>query len=341
MYERPLYCVITTIQEPTPSIQILSKVNRDFGSRIIIIGDKKGPSRFDLECGDFFPLNAQAQLNFRLAQILPTGHYARKNLGYLIAIQRGASCIYETDDDNEPAANWRPRSLTIEAQKIAPTPWVNVYRLFSDELIWPRGFPLSLIRDPNTYCIDRRTPAVTLNAPIQQGLSDSSPDVDAIWRLLFDHEFSFQPRPSVWLPPGSWCPFNSQSTWWWPIAYPLLYLPSFCSFRMTDVWRSFVAQRCLWELGYGLVFHPPEVIQRRNSHDNLQDFRDETPGYANNLQIVDLLTEADLQPGPNSVSDNLIRCYELLIRNGYIAKDESPLLNAWLEDLDGLSIKPI
>src|SRR5262245_6825474 len=337
MNERPLYCVITTIQEPTPSIQLLSKVSRDFGSRIIIIGDKKGPSRFDLEGADFFSFSAQDQVDFRLARILPADHYARKNLGYLIAIRRGAACIYETDDDNEPAANWRPRSLTVEAQKIAPAPWVNVYRLYSDEVIWPRGFPLDLIRDPNTYCIERQTPAVTVNAPIQQGLSDSSPDVDAIWRLLFDHEFTFKPGPSVWLPTGSWCPFNSQSTWWWPTAYPLLYLPSFCSFRMTDVWRGFIAQRCLWELGYGLVFHSPEVIQRRNAHNLLYDFREEAPGYINNGQIVDLLTEADLRSGQTAVSDNLIRCYEILTRAGYMVKDELPLLNAWLEDLDGLS----
>jgi hypothetical protein len=37
-----------------------------------------------------------------LAESLPTGHYARKNIAYLHAIRSGARCIYETDDDNAP-----------------------------------------------------------------------------------------------------------------------------------------------------------------------------------------------------------------------------------------------
>ena len=78
----------------------------------------------------------------------------------------------------------------------------------------------------------------------------------------------------VWLGPETWCPFNSQSTWWFPVAYPLMYLPSRVSFRMTDIWRGFVAQRCLWELGKGIVFHAAEVVQRRNPHALLRDFAD-------------------------------------------------------------------
>ena len=337
MDERPPYCVITTIQEPTPSLHRLSELYREYNSRIIVIGDQKGPSRFELEGADFFPLNVQEKLDFSLARAIPTGHYSRKNLGYLIAIQQGAGCIYETDDDNEPASGWRPRALEVEARKIDPAPWVNVYRFFSDQAIWPRGFPLNLIRESNAYRIEDQTSQVTVTAPIQQGLSDYSPDVDAIWRLLFDHEFSFDPGPSVWLPPGSWCPFNSQSSWWWPVAYPLLYLPSYCSFRMTDIWRGFVAQRCLWELGFGLVFHSPEVIQCRNTHNLLDDFRDETPGYLNNARIADLLTDAELKPGMNAVGENILRCYEILTKEGLIAVAEMPLLNAWLNDLDALS----
>ena len=111
-------------------------------------------------------------------------------------------------------------------------------------------------------------------APIQQGLVNGSADVDAIWRLVMDREFFFEPRASVFLEPGNWCPFNTQTTWWWPVAYPLLYIPSYCSFRMCDIWKSFVAQRCLWELDMGIVFHAPEVYQDRNVHDLMRDFRD-------------------------------------------------------------------
>ncbi len=83
---------------------------------------------------------------------------------------------------------------------------------------------------------------------IQQGLANGSPDVDAVWRLILDRNFAFSDGAPVVLEAGNWSPFNTQSTWWWPIAYPLLYLPSYCSFRTCDIWKSFIAQRCLWEL---------------------------------------------------------------------------------------------
>jgi hypothetical protein len=80
---------------------------------------------------------------------------------------------------------------------------------------------------------------------------------------------------------NSWCPFNSQSTWFFKKAFPLMYLPCSCKHsECTDIWRSFIGQRCLWEIGEGVTFHSPsEVYQDRNEHDLLKDFEDEIPGY--------------------------------------------------------------
>jgi hypothetical protein len=167
-------------------------------------------------------------------------------------------------------------------------------------------------------------------------LADGSPDVDAIWRLVLGKPFRFQSGPSIALMSGVWCPFNSQSTWWWPEAYPLLYLPSFCTFRMTDIWRSFVAQRCLWELDLGVVFHAPEVIQERNEHDLMRDFGDEIPGYQLNRRIVKILEDLSLQPGAEAVGDNLWTCYATLIQEGIFPDKEMPLVDAWLDDLKAL-----
>ena len=93
-------------------------------------------------------------------------------------------------------------------------------------------------------------PAQTVACPIQQGLADGNPDVDAIFRLVLPLPMNFGRKPPIALCRGAWCPFNSQNTSWWPAAYPLLYLPAYCSFRMTDIWRSFVAQRICWENGW-------------------------------------------------------------------------------------------
>jgi hypothetical protein len=328
-----LLCVLTTIQPPTACVRQLAGVLARFGCSSIVVGDRKGPAGFDLAGFDFWGLQQQSCLPFQLARLLPQGHYARKNLGYLLAIARGACCIYETDDDNMPGPTWRPRTEVTPAQAVAARPWLNVYRLFCDAPLWPRGLPLQHIGDPASHRHDPATPVAPVRAPIQQGLADVAPDVDAIWRLIFDSEQTFRPGPSVFLAPGTWCPFNSQTTWWWPDAYPLLYLPSHCSFRMTDIWRSLVAQRCLWEMDCGVVFHGAEVTQLRNTHDLLRDFEEEVPGYLNNARIAELLEGLQLRAGAARSGDNLIHCYEALVAGGILPREELALVRAWVEDV--------
>lgn len=329
-----MYSVITTIQTPTPSVLTLVERLGEVQAKLIAVGDKKGPASFDVPRAKFFSIHDQRELALNLAGSLPVGHYARKNLGYLVAFGEGANSIYETDDDNAPNAAWRPRALETLVRKVAPRKWVNVYRMFSSENIWPRGFPLELISDAATYHEDPSATELELvDCPIQQGLANVAPDVDAVWRLTMDREFDFSDGPSRWLPPGSWCPFNSQTTWWWPVAYPLMYLPSYCSFRMTDIWRSFVAQRCLWEMGYGMVFHAAEADQQRNVHNLLRDFEDEISGYLQNQKIVNALEAVSLKSNPAEAGNNLRVCYEALVRLGVIPAKELALIDHWLEDV--------
>jgi hypothetical protein len=115
-----------------------------------------------------------------------------------------------------------------------------------------------------------------------------------------------------------------------------MYLPSNCSFRMTDIWRSFVAQRCLWELGTGVIFHGPEVVQARNTHDLMRNFEDEISGYLKNTQIASWLDEVPLKSGPEALSQNILTCYELLVVRGIFPKEELALVRAWLEDVKKL-----
>jgi hypothetical protein len=271
-------------------------------------------------------------LPFQLAPLLPKGHYVRKNLGYLLAIERGAQSIYETDDDNAPDAQWQPCGETVDVRAVASPGWFNVYRLFSKENIWPRGLPLDRARDQSAL-VASQLPAQTVAAPIQQFLVNQSPDVDAVWRLILDKEFRFEPGPNVLLERGVWCPFNSQATWWFGSAYELMYLPSHCSFRMTDIWRSFVAQRCLWEFASGMVFLPAQVDQERNAHNLMRDFADEVPGYLNNDRITEILRGLSLKPGPSSVGENLLACYQALVSAGIFAPAELPMVEAWLSDI--------
>ena len=44
---------------------------------------------------------------------------------------------------------------------------------------------------------------------------------------------------------------------------------------MCDIWRSYWAQRLLWEMGASVMFVSGTVDQVRNAHDYVKDFRDE------------------------------------------------------------------
>jgi hypothetical protein len=333
MGSRMLAGVVTTIQSPTAAVTQLAQRLSIAGAALVIVGDRKGPASYaPVDC-DFLALETQLAMASRLAALLPVGHYARKNLGYLHAIRIGVTCIYETDDDNAPLPSWAPRTLAVAAHRVQDAGWVNVYRHFTQERIWPRGLPLDAV-----VASCAQAPAVAgiaelVEAPIQQALANNSPDVDAVWRLVLDRPFHFDEAPSVLLPPGAWCPFNSQSTWWWPVAYPLMYLPSYCSFRMTDIWRSFIAQRCLWELGQGVVFHAAEVVQERNPHNLMRDFNDEIPGYQRNSELVHRLQELTLEKGADAVGINLRRCYADLVGAGFFPEAELALVDAWLADI--------
>ncbi len=302
----------------------------DAGGTVIVAGDKKGPTEYPVKNAELVTLDAQMKLPLKLPALLPVNHYVRKNAGYLIAISRGAECIYETDDDNCPLEGWGLRELNVQACAVRKSDWCNVYRYFSDALIWPRGLPLDRISERAPKLEKKRT---AVRSPIQQGLANGSPDVDAVWRLVLDKPLDFKTGPSVALMPGVWCPFNSQSTWWWPEAYPLMYLPSFCTFRMTDIWRSFIAQRCVWEIGGALVFHEAEVVQKRNPHNLHRDFQDEVPGYLANEKIRQVLGGVTLEQGAGCVGANLLRCYEALVKEKIFPRKELALVKAWLRDL--------
>jgi hypothetical protein len=319
--------------------KILSGRIEQFGAKLFVIGDRKGPEGYDLVSTEFYSIGDQNKLGFEINRELPLDHYGRKNLGYLKAFTEGMALIYETDDDNYPLPRWIRRLGEVEAIPVNQSKWVNAYQYFSCENIWPRGFPLDEINISKGRSLADSEPSITVYSPIQQGLANGSPDVDAIWRLVLDKSVEFEDRPSIWLPPGSWCPFNSQSTWWWPEAYPLMYLPSHCSFRMTDIWRSFIAQRCLWELGYGVVFHTAEVFQERNEHNLMRDFSDEISGYLRNKELVQILSGLILEAGTGAQGQNLLACYRALVAEDFFPRDELKLVEAWLDDLAELRVE--
>ena len=328
--------VITSISAPNKVLRSFAEGCALHNVEMILIGDVPSPATFELEGCDFWSIDRQRTMPFKLATSLPQRHYARKNLGYLQAIRNGAEIIIESDDDNFPRDSfWQDRDLNISALPFEGKEWVNMYRYFTRSFIWPRGFPLERIHDPLP---DAASPEHR-NCPIQQGLANGDPDVDAIFRLTRTLPLDLEITNTAYaLGKGSWCPFGSQNTTWFREAFPLLYLPSKCSVRMTDIWRSYIAVRICWENDWDVLFHKPTVWQERNEHDLMKDFADELIGYRNNLEVCRRLESLDLKGGKDHILSNMRKCYEEFIGMELIGRDELPLFDDWCSDIEGSSI---
>lgn len=322
--------VVTSISAPNPVLRSLAAGSLQHGWDFVVAGDTKSPPGFQLEGCRFLSVEDQQNSRYSLGRLCPVRSYSRKNIAYLEAMASGAKVIVETDDDNFPRESfWTPRQKRVACRPVDLSAWVNVYAYFSKSFIYPRGLPLDHARDlpPSPGGLKE------MDCPLQQGLADANPDVDAVYRMLFPLPFDFDAGVEpVALSGGAWCPFNSQNTTFFAEIFPLLYLPAHCSFRMTDIWRSFVAQRVLHHLGFPVLFHGATVWQDRNDHSLHRDFCDEIPGYQHNHAMREQLMALDFSP-----SDGIPRmmeiCYQSLIRHEWVGADEEELLEAWFADM--------
>lgn len=334
--------VITTIQSPSPGVTRIAtqtqSSNEDF---LVVIGDRKTPQDWSCSGAEFLSLAEQARMNLELVHHIPTDSYARKMLGYLVAAEAGADWIRETDDDNLPNDQFFSGVPDCLVSQTAPVTvgWFNPYTYFSDRFVWPRGFPLSLIKQ-GTCGVPMDSGAEVAPPFILQAVADGDPDVDAIYRLSAHDTSSieFHDRDPLALPSGVWSPFNSQATTWPRELFALMYLPVTCTFRMTDIWRSFVVQRLLPGLGGTLVFTAATVHQDRNEHDLLADFEQEVPGYLGTEKIRALLESTVTQGGKANVLSDLRTLYKALVDGGFLASEELPVLDAWIEDVRRLEL---
>ncbi len=331
----PFAIVITSLLSDTAAIKKYSEKCSDTNSEIFVIGDKKSKKSISFDNCNYYSLNKQNKLPYKYTSKCPINNYARKNIGYLEAIRSGYEIIVETDDDNYPKENfWKERNLKQRVSVLKGKGWINIYSYFSNKRIWPRGFPPDMLGVKNPVMKKESTVEI---CPIQQGLVDSDPDVDAIYRMTIGEDVKFFLNRRLTLRKNLWSPFNSQNTTWFKVAFPLMYLPSYCSISLTDIWRSFIAQRIAWTCGWKILFHSPNVYQERNKHDLLTDFEDELPGYKFNKTIRTSLEDVELKDGVGNIYDNLFSCYELMVKNKWIGSKELKLLELWINDLESIS----
>jgi hypothetical protein len=91
------WIVVTTINYPTEAVKKLANIE---GWKVVVVGDKKTPKDWNYTNCIYLSIEKQKELGYKIHDLLPYGHYGRKNIGYIFAVQHGARVIYETDDDN-------------------------------------------------------------------------------------------------------------------------------------------------------------------------------------------------------------------------------------------------
>jgi hypothetical protein len=323
--------VITSIFPPTEAVRAFAGMA---GHRLIVVGDRKTPEPWSCAGVEYMSVADQESAAHSLARLLPYDHYCRKMLGYLRAIELGAEVIVDTDDDNIPKADWRFPAFDGEFDRVpGGRGFVNAYRLFTDQRIWPRGLPLDrILADDEPAAGMMRGPS---RVGVWQGLADGDPDVDAIYRLTSDVPCTFRRRDPVVLGAGTLSPYNSQNTATRRELFPLLYMPVFVTFRFTDILRGLVAQPIMAGMGFELGFVDATVVQRRNPHDYMKDFVSEIPMYQHSARVADLVG-ASVSPGM-AIGDALVTAYAALLRAGIVRAEELPAVEAWIRDCESLS----
>lgn len=321
--------IVTTINPPTPAVDLFSALE-DWS--MVVVGDRKTPASWTSGHSTFLPLGDSTSARFGLAGKLPRDHYSRKMLGYLHAAADGAAVIADTDDDNLPKPGWGFPPFRGRFSVTAPERgFVNVYRVFTAQHIWPRGFPLREVLEDADTPGDHGVSVRDVEVGVWQGLADGDPDVDAIYRLTSNRPCVFDEREPLVLDIGTLCPYNSQNTACRRELFALLYLPALVSFRFTDILRGLVAQPVMWAAGFRLGFLNATVFQDRNEHDYLRDFESEIPCYLETERVVDAVGGAVSDRAP--VAENLQAAYRALLAEKIVVADELRLLEAWLDDL--------
>jgi len=278
-------------------------------------------------------VQTQKELGYRIHDLLPYKSYARKkNIGYLYAIQHGAKIVYESDDDNIPTDGLKfigeqeevvsyIQSEDEEDDQIA----VNVYAHFGKPQVWPRGYPLRKIQP--TDAEPKKTKKSSKSVPIQQGLADLDPDVDAIYRLTQPLGINFEPNAPISIPAGLMCPWNSQNTLFHDSALWGMLIPITTSFRVCDIWRSYWAQRILWDIGGEVVFLPPSVKQIRNAHDYLLDFEDELDLYLKGEDLVRFLI--NWTSSADYLGERMLELAKAMVKENFWKRKDAELKKAW------------
>ena len=335
------WAVVTTIFEPPKTLKLVADVP-DWC--LVIVGDKKTPSKFMAKLGKkenivYLDIKHQKNLGFAIEDKTPWSHFSRKNIGYVYAIQYGAEVIFDFDDDNELFHDEKNNLITPPNYQVDKARMVtcetpngfNVYSLLNatEPGSWPRGFPLRSIRNP---CNFTETKVTIKNWAVIQPAANKNPDVDGIYRLTrpipFDFDLNTVP---ITFGKHTYVPYNAQTTLHNKNSFWGLLLPATVHGRVTDIWRAYFAQRIFMEHDLPFIYAAPQVTQFRNPHNLLGDLESEGDLYFKSEQLISFLSK--WKPSSNYIPSQMESLYIQLYERNYLEEFDILYLQLWLKSL--------
>lgn len=228
----------------------------------------------------------------------------RRNIGYLMALERGAEVVISIDDDNflVEGQNFFQEHNTVGVvfgmpERESATGWYNVCA-DSGMAFYPRGFPYKQRhrRRDNISFAARDVPIA-----VNQGLWMGDPDVDAITWLAYPHaKLRWQRVDSFSVGPKTWLPINSQNTAVSReamMAYYFIPMNECGMDRMGDIFQGYFLEACVKAVDQGIRVGTPLVDHRRNSHNHMADAYKEIPGIRILEEMLPWLQEVKLDKG--------------------------------------------
>lgn len=236
----------------------------------------------------------------------------RRNIGYLFAVEQGATELLVVDDDNAVmkdvdcyechVAGLRKKD---KAAYVAPVNnWFNPclmlkYNLAFAYPVYMRGYPF----------MKRFLDAYTLNndgggtVAVNVGLWTGSPDVDCLTHLMFPG-LTARHLKSEWvkgvaLSEGVYAPINTQNT-----CFLAEVLPAFYFWRMFrgmswfgDVYAGLFLRHILDQLGYTVQYGWPLSLHIRGDRDEVEQLRNQAKTIQFHEELCQVIPSISLSAG--------------------------------------------
>jgi hypothetical protein len=353
------WAVVTTISGPTEAVKLAAELP---GWCTVVVADRKTPNNYVELAG---LRESAAPMHFlsvadqekwatthsgkigRFVRSIPYNHFARKNIGYIYAIQHGAKFVFDFDDDNILHKDSSGNTLDPIANKThlehVRVPLLGKNVLNHHELMnasipgsWPRGFPLDQYLDLETRgSVAYEKEAVPMDQiGVMQFCAQGDPDVDAIHRLIKPLPMNFATDDKAMplqVPTHAFVPYNAQASIHTYQALWATLLPYTVPGRVSDIWRGYFAEAIFRDLDISVAFLPPKVTQVRNPHSYLADMQAELDLYFKATTLVEFLSgwSSIAETVPERMEELWIQLYE----RGYIEADDVKLVQLWLDAL--------